>query len=70
VDCKAWVPDVRGRRRCQSIGRAEPCKARPPVSVKLPPPLERRKSSFFPGPGRFTLRLDGDRIREMRVAEK
>jgi len=33
------------------------------VSVKLPPPHERRKSSFFPGPGRFTLRLDGDRIR-------
>jgi hypothetical protein len=27
------------------------------------------KSSFFTGPGRFTLRLDGDRIHEMRIAE-
>ncbi len=26
------------------------------------------KSTFFAGPGRFTLRLDGDRIREMRIA--
>ena len=26
------------------------------------------KSSFYTGPGRFTLHLDGDRIREMRIA--
>ena len=26
------------------------------------------KSSFYTGPGRFTLRLDGDRIHEMRIA--
>ena len=27
------------------------------------------KSSFFTGPGHFTLHVDGDRIREMRIAE-